>query len=84
MIKYTIPKSNRRFLHVSHLNGNHHACCEHQGSDSKAVHIGHIGQIRQGGDKDDGHEYPVSCWDVDLSLDCLRSVEPSKLSRIMG
>ena len=56
------------------LDSDEHAGTEHDGSDSKAIGVGHSREVLEGPNDYNcqNHKSPIESRDVNLALDCLR------------
>ena len=66
-------QNDRQMLNSPDLDGNEHTGTEHDGSNSKAIGIGHICKILEGRNDYNCHNHksPIESRDVNLPLNCL-------------
>ena len=59
------------------LDSDEHAGTEHDGSNSKAISVGHICKVLEGRNDYNcpNHKNPIKSRDVNLTLDCLRGLQ---------
>lgn len=64
-------------LNCPDLDSNEHTGTEHDGSNSKAIGVGHIRKILEGRDDYNCHNHksPIESRYVNLTLDCLRGMQ---------
>jgi hypothetical protein len=66
-----------QMFNSGNLDSDEHAGTEHDGSNSKAISVGHICKVLEGRNDYNCHNHknPIESRDVNLALDCLRGMQ---------
>jgi hypothetical protein len=70
-------QNDGQMLNSGNLNSDEHTSTEHDGSNSKAIGVGHICKVLECRNDYNCHNHksPIESRDVNLALDCLRGMQ---------